>query len=74
MGRFALGSVGADFLALLLLIGARSSMYNTGDIGRWNADGSIDILGRQDDQVKIKVRSSCATLEPSGGDFGRKAC
>lgn len=31
-------------------------MYNTGDIGRWTADGSIDILGRQDDQVKLKVR------------------
>lgn len=29
-------------------------MYNTGDIGRWAADGSIDILGRQDDQIKIK--------------------
>ena len=34
----------------------RSMMYNTGDIGRWTADGSIDILGRQDDQVKLKVR------------------
>ncbi|KAF4120888.1 Acyl-CoA synthetase (AMP-forming)/AMP-acid ligase II [Geosmithia morbida] len=31
-----------------------SMMYNTGDIGRWTADGSIDILGRQDDQIKIK--------------------
>lgn len=30
-------------------------MYNTGDLGRWNADGSIDILGRVDDQIKIKV-------------------
>ncbi|KAI6264503.1 hypothetical protein MCOR27_011701 [Pyricularia oryzae] len=29
-------------------------MYNTGDLGKWNEDGSIDILGRVDDQIKIK--------------------
>lgn len=31
-----------------------SEMYNTGDIGRWRPDGSIEILGRVDDQVKVK--------------------
>ncbi|ODA81117.1 hypothetical protein RJ55_04080 [Drechmeria coniospora] len=31
-----------------------SSMYCTGDLGRWRADGNIDILGRCDDQVKVK--------------------
>ncbi|KAK6225436.1 AMP-binding enzyme [Colletotrichum tabaci] len=31
-----------------------SMMYNTGDLGRWRQDGSIDILGRVDDQIKIK--------------------
>ncbi|KAK0212738.1 AMP-binding protein [Desarmillaria ectypa] len=31
-----------------------SRMYNTGDIGKWRADGSLDHLGRVDDQVKIK--------------------
>lgn len=30
-------------------------MYNTGDICRWREDGLIEILGRQDDQIKIKV-------------------
>ena len=30
-------------------------MYNTGDLGQWQFDGSIKILGRGDDQVKIKV-------------------
>lgn len=30
-------------------------MYNTGDIGLWNPDGSIKIHGRCDDQIKIKV-------------------
>ena len=32
-------------------------MYNTGDIGLWNPDGTIKIQGRCDDQVKIKVRN-----------------
>lgn len=31
-----------------------SRMYNTGDLGRWTEDGSIAIIGRQDDQVKLK--------------------
>ncbi|KAL0940436.1 AMP-binding enzyme [Colletotrichum truncatum] len=31
-----------------------SMMYNTGDLGRWRQDGSIEILGRVDDQIKIK--------------------
>ncbi|GME37132.1 AMP-dependent synthetase/ligase [Neofusicoccum parvum] len=31
-----------------------SMMFNTGDLVRWRKDGSLDILGRADDQVKIK--------------------
>ena len=30
-------------------------MYNTGDLGRVRDDGSLDHLGRIDDQVKVKV-------------------
>ena len=30
-------------------------MFNTGDLGKWRKGGSLDILGRADDQVKIKV-------------------
>jgi amino acid adenylation domain-containing protein/thioester reductase-like protein len=32
--------------------GAR--MYKTGDLGRWQADGTIEYLGRNDHQVKIR--------------------
>ncbi|KAK2600027.1 hypothetical protein QQS21_005261 [Conoideocrella luteorostrata] len=31
-----------------------SNMYCTGDLGQWREDGNIDILGRVDDQVKVK--------------------
>jgi non-ribosomal peptide synthetase component F len=30
-------------------------MFNTGDLARWTEDGSVQMLGRKDDQVKIKV-------------------
>ncbi|MBB5644745.1 non-ribosomal peptide synthetase [Pedobacter cryoconitis] len=29
-------------------------LYQTGDIGRWLADGNIEFIGRRDDQVKIR--------------------
>ncbi|KAI6779308.1 uncharacterized protein J7T54_001038 [Emericellopsis cladophorae] len=37
-----------------LFLDMRSKTYNTGDLGKWLADGSIEILGRVDDQVKVK--------------------
>ncbi|KAF7544978.1 hypothetical protein G7Z17_g9545 [Cylindrodendrum hubeiense] len=41
-----------------------SNMYNTGDLGRWRSDGSIEILGRVDDQVKVKVCAEPVRLDP----------
>lgn len=30
-----------------------ASMYRTGDIGKWNSDGTITFVGREDNQIKL---------------------
>ena len=32
----------------------QSTLYKTGDVGRWQSNGAIEFLGRNDDQVKIR--------------------
>ena len=33
---------------------SEARLYKTGDIGRWRADGNVEYLGRNDDQIKIR--------------------
>ncbi len=38
----------------ITLPGIDGPVYLTGDLGRWNADGTLSYLGRRDDQIKIR--------------------
>jgi acyl-coenzyme A synthetase/AMP-(fatty) acid ligase len=35
-------------------VGSGNRLYRTGDLGKWREDGSIECLGRMDNQVKIR--------------------
>ncbi len=52
------------FLADPFSADPQARMYRTGDLARWNADGTLDYLGRNDDQVKLRgVRVELGEIE-----------
>ena len=34
--------------------GSGATLYRTGDLGRWRADGNVEFLGRNDHQIKLR--------------------
>lgn len=45
-------------------------LYRTGDLGRWHADGTLDVLGRADFQVKVRGhRVSVEEIEAAIGEL-----
>lgn len=52
-GYFADGMAQPTFVANPWCAGEGETLYKTGDLGRYEADGRLAILGRRDDQVKI---------------------
>ncbi|MDR6710988.1 amino acid adenylation domain-containing protein [Pseudomonas hunanensis] len=52
------------FLADPFSSAPNARMYRSGDLVRWNPDGTLDYLGRNDDQVKIRgVRVELGEIE-----------
>ena len=47
-------SLEARFVANPFTRQAKDRLYRTGDVGRYLLDGSVEVLGRTDGQIKIR--------------------
>ncbi|RZK22544.1 MAG: amino acid adenylation domain-containing protein, partial [Flavobacterium sp.] len=49
---------------------AQELLYSSGDVGKWNFDGTIEFIGRYDDQIKIRgFRVDLAEVEKALIDY-----
>ncbi|MBZ4218930.1 MAG: amino acid adenylation domain-containing protein [Chlorobium sp.] len=71
-GEIWLGGIGIsqgylnrpDLTQSSFLESAQGRQYRTGDLGRWHQDGTIEIIGRVDDQVKLNgIRLELGEIE-----------
>jgi amino acid adenylation domain-containing protein/thioester reductase-like protein len=76
IGELWLGGVGLargyvgrpDLTAAAFVETAHGRRYRSGDLGRWRANGEIEILGRIDDQVKLNgIRVELGEIEHALG-------
>jgi amino acid adenylation domain-containing protein/thioester reductase-like protein len=66
----AIGYVGRpELTATAFVETARGRRYRSGDLGRWNSSGELEILGRIDDQVKLNgIRIELGEIEATLSD------
>ncbi|KAL2272239.1 hypothetical protein FJTKL_07187 [Diaporthe vaccinii] len=54
--------------------GTNASAYKTGDLARYNSDGSIECFGRKDSQIKVRgMRVDLGEVEKAVSSLGHKA-
>ncbi|KZN34198.1 hypothetical protein N480_21580 [Pseudoalteromonas luteoviolacea S2607] len=54
MGYLKQDELTADRFVTLDLMGVKRRAYRTGDLARWLSDGTVEFLGRLDNQVKLR--------------------
>ncbi|MFJ9607933.1 amino acid adenylation domain-containing protein [Kitasatospora sp. NPDC101176] len=72
VGRGYLGRPGLTAAAFLPdpFVGGGARLYRSGDLARWRDDGTLDILGRRDRQVKIRGNR----VEPGEAEARLREC
>jgi non-ribosomal peptide synthetase component F len=53
-GYFRRDELTAEVFTVDPFTGGVGRIYRTGDLGRWRTDGTLEFIGRSDDQVKVR--------------------